>query len=227
VGRTALALVVAAVAAVVVLGPSQAAVWDASRAHLAEWRAWVDRNLFAALATFYLVFGCAASLPFPVLTVMTLLGGALFGVPLGLLASCLAYTTGVTVSFLATRVLFRDRVQRMEGKWLSRIQRGVERDGAYYLLTLRMMPTVPFFLVNVLMALTPIGTGTFAAVSCLGVLPYAFLSTRVGAELASVESPSDIVSPSVMAALAALALVPLLIRKVFLRGGAVAAAPPK
>ena len=220
VGRMALALVVAAVAAGVALGPSQATAWDAAQAHLAGWRAWVDHNLLAALAGFYLLFGCAASLPFPVLTVMTLLGGALFGVPLGLVASCLAYTTGVTVSFLATRVLFRERVRQMEGKWLSRVQRGVARDGAYYLLTLRMMPTVPFFLVNVLMALTPIGTRTFAAVSCLGVLPYAFLSTRVGAELASVDSPNDIVSPQVLAALAALALVPILIRKVIVRGGA-------
>ncbi|WP_439627298.1 TVP38/TMEM64 family protein [Gemmata sp.] len=223
----ALALGAAGVVAAVVLGPSQATAWDAVQAHLAGWRARVDRNLFAALTTFYLVFGCAASLPFPVLTVMTLLGGALFGVPLGLLASCLAYTTGVTVSFLATRVLFRDRVRRTEGKWLSRVQRGVERDGAYYLFTLRMMPTVPFFLVNVLMALTPIRTRTFAAVSCLGVLPYAFLSTRVGAELASVESPDDIVSPQVLAALAALAVVPLLIRRAFSRREAAGVGEPK
>jgi uncharacterized membrane protein YdjX (TVP38/TMEM64 family) len=218
---TVLAVGVAAVAAAVALGPSQATAWDSAQAHLADWRTRVDRNPLTALATFYLVFGCAASLPFPVLTVMTLLGGALFGVPLGVLASCLAYTTGVTVSFLATRVLFRDRVQRMDGKWLLRIQRGVERDGAYYLLTLRMMPTVPFFLVNVLMALTPIGTRTFAAVSCLGVLPYAFLSTRVGAELSAIESPNDIVSTPVLAALAALALVPLVIRKVMARTRAV------
>lgn len=185
--------------------------------HLAGWRAQADHNPIAALLTFYLVFGCAASFPFPVLTVMTLLGGALFGVPLGLLVSCLAYTTGVTISFLAARFLFRDRVRRTQGKWLARIQRGLERDGAYYLLTLRLMPTVPFFLVNVLMALTPIRTRTFAAVSCLGVLPYALLSTRVGVELGSVKSPDDILSPQVAAALVALALVPLVVRKLVVR----------
>lgn len=210
------AVSLAAVAAAAYL-PSQADTWVAVQASLDGWRVAVEHNPVASLATFYLVFGCAASFPFPVLTVMTLLGGALFGVPLGLLVSCLAYTTGVTVSFLAARWLFRERVQRADGKWLSRVQRGVARDGAYYLFTLRMMPTVPFFLVNVLMALTPIRTRTFAAVSCLGVLPYAFLSTRVGAELATVRTPADAVSPQVLLALAAMAVLPLILRLALVR----------
>ena len=90
----------------------------------------------------------------------------------------------------------------------------MERDGGYYLLALRLMPSVPYFLVNWLMAVTPMRTGTYSAVSWAGVLPLTFVCTGVGTELAALRSPADAVSVPVLGALAALAVLPLLARKV-------------
>jgi uncharacterized membrane protein YdjX (TVP38/TMEM64 family) len=123
----------------------------------------------------------------------------------------------VTVAFLTARWLLRDRVRRSGGAWLGRIQRGFARDGAAYLLTLRLMPSVPFFLVNVLMAVTPIRTRTYALTSAVGVLPMTFLYTGVGTELATLRSPADVLSVPLLASLAGLAVVPLLARKLLRR----------
>jgi uncharacterized membrane protein YdjX (TVP38/TMEM64 family) len=214
--RAAAAAVLLGVAAAVALGPGPGAAWDAVRENLESWQAWVGRNPVPALLGFFLAVAVATSLPLPVLTLTSLLAGALFGTTLGALVTSLAYTTGVTVSFLVARWLLRDRVQRMVGGWLRRVERGVARDGALYLLTLRLVPSVPFFLVNVLMALTPIRTRTYVVVSWVGSLPLAFLCAAVGTGLASLESPADALSPravGALVALAALATLPLLVRK--------------
>jgi uncharacterized membrane protein YdjX (TVP38/TMEM64 family) len=196
-------------AAAVALGPGLGAVWDAVRENLESWQAWVGRNPVPAVLGFFLAVAVATLLP------LSLLAGALFGTTLGVLVTSLAYTTGVTVSFLVARSLLRDRVRRMVGGWLRRVERGVTRDGAFYLLTLRLIPSVPFFLVNVLMALTPIRTRTYVVVSWVGSLPLAFLCAAVGTGLASLESPADAFSPGAISALIALAALPLLVRKLF------------
>jgi uncharacterized membrane protein YdjX (TVP38/TMEM64 family) len=199
--------------AVVVVGPGPSAVWAAVRENLDAWQGWVGRNPLPAAFGFFLAVTAATSLPLPVLTLTSLLAGALFGTVFGALLTSLAYTGGVTISFLIARWLFRERLRRAAGAWLRRFERGVERDGAYYLFTLRLMPSVPFFLINVLMALTPIPTRTYSVVSWLGSLPLAFVCAGVGTGLAALESPSDALSPPVLGALVALALFPLLARK--------------
>jgi uncharacterized membrane protein YdjX (TVP38/TMEM64 family) len=212
IGRVIPALVVLGVFGWLAFGPGPSAAWDAVQHNLAAWQAWADRNPVPALLAFFLAYSFATALPLPVVTVMTLLAGALFGRLGGTAVAALAYTTGVTVAFLVARGLLRDRVRRNAGPWLDRIVRGVERDGAYYLLTLRLMPSVPFFLVNVLMALTPIRTRTYAAVSWLGVLPVTFLYTGLGTELAALDSPLGVLSPLVVGSLAALAVLPVVAR---------------
>src|SRR5439155_15481239 len=109
------------------------------------------------------------------------------------------------------------------GKWLEKVECGVARDGAYYLLTLRLMPSVPFFLVNLLMALTPIRTRTYILMSWAGVLPMTFLYAGLGTEVAHLKSPSGLLSVSVIATLVALALLPLVVRAVVRRLGPPAA----
>lgn len=208
---------VAAVAFLAAFGPGAGSAWGAVQTNLDAWQTWAGEHLLLALAAFFLVYALCTALPLPVMTVMTLLAGALFGRTAGTAVAALAYTTGVTVAFVAARCLLRDRVRRRAGKWLKPIERGVERDGAFYLLTLRLMPSVPFFLVNVLMALTPIRTRTYALVSWLGVLPMTFLYTGVGTELASLGSPSDVLSAPLIASLAALAVIPLVARKLLRR----------
>jgi uncharacterized membrane protein YdjX (TVP38/TMEM64 family) len=208
-----LGLAAAAVVGMFLIGPNWS-LWDILRNNLDTWQAWVDRNPLAALLAFFLVYALATALPLPVLTVMSLLAGALFGRPLGTAVASVAYAAGVTTAFLTARWLLQDRVRRRSGQWLRRIERGVERDGAFYLLTLRVMPAVPFFLVNVLMAVTPIRTRTYALVSWVGVLPVTFLYAGVGTELGGLESPAGLLSASVLASLAALAVAPLIVRMV-------------
>ena len=206
----ALGVAALAVAAAVVLGPSPTAAWDELRASLSAWQGWAGRNPVPAVAGFFLAGTLATAMPLPGLMVTSLFAGALFGTAVGGAVVSLAYTAGVTISFLAVRRLFRERVRRGAGPWLGRVERGVERDGAYYLLTLRLMPSVPFFLVNVLMALTPIRTRTYAAVSWAGSLPAAFLCAGVGTGLASLKSPSDALSLPALGARAVLATAPTL-----------------
>jgi uncharacterized membrane protein YdjX (TVP38/TMEM64 family) len=193
------------------LNPS--CLWEDIQAQLGTWRAWADRHPGPTFLVFVLAAATATALPLPVVTVLCLLAGALFGRPLGTAAASLGYTAGVTAAFLAARWALRERIRRRFGaRWLGRVERGFERDGAYYLLALRLMPAVPFFLVNLLMALTPIRTRTFAMVSWAGVLPAAFLYAGLGDEVAGLASPTGLLSPSVIATLAALAVLPLAAR---------------
>jgi uncharacterized membrane protein YdjX (TVP38/TMEM64 family) len=206
-----------AVVAFLALGPGASSAWGAAKAHLDAWQAWAAGHTLLALAGFFVAYSAATALPLPCLTVMTLLAGALFGRAAGTAVAALGYTAGVTLAFVAARRLLRDRVRRRAGPWLRRVESGVARDGAFYLLTLRLMPSVPFFLVNVLMALTPMRARTYALVSWLGVLPMTFLYAGVGTELASLNSPSDVLSAPVVASLAALAVVPLVARRLLAR----------
>jgi uncharacterized membrane protein YdjX (TVP38/TMEM64 family) len=203
--------VIAVAFAAAELNPS--CYWEEIQDNLGRWRVWTDQHMAAALALFFLVYAALTALPLPVVTVMSLLAGALFGVYAGTAVAGLGYTAGVTTSFLASRWLLRERVRRrFGGKWLGRVERGFERDGAYYLLALRLMPSVPFFLVNLLMALTPIRTRTFALVSWVGVLPASFLYAGLGTEVATVKSPTGLLSLPVLGTLAALAVLPLFAR---------------
>jgi uncharacterized membrane protein YdjX (TVP38/TMEM64 family) len=144
---------------------------------------------------------------------MCLLAGALFDRTTGTVVASLGYTTGVTAAFLASRWLLRERIRRrFGGRWLRRVESGVARDGAYYLLTLRLMPSIPFFLVNLLMALTPIRTRTYILVSWVGVLPITFLYAGLGTEVAHLKSPTGLLSVSIIGSLVALAILPLVVR---------------
>ena len=205
--------VVAVAYAITELNPS--CLWEEVQGNVGAWRAWAAEHPAAALAAFFLVYATFTALPLPVVTVMCLLAGALFDRTAGTIVASLGYTTGVTTAFLASRWLLRERIRRrFGGRWLRKVERGVARDGAYYLLTLRLMPSIPFFLVNLLMALTPIRTRTYVLVSWIGVLPVTFLYAGLGTEVATIKSPSGLLSLSVIGTLVALALLPLVVRAV-------------
>jgi uncharacterized membrane protein YdjX (TVP38/TMEM64 family) len=200
------------------LNPS--CLWEKVQDNLGFWQAWAGDHWLAALVLFFLAYATFTSLPLPVVTVMSLLSGALFGRTVGTVVASLGYTAGVTTAFLVARWLLQERVRRrFGGRWLRQVERGVARDGAYYLLTLRLMPSVPFFLVNLLMALTPIRSRTYVLVSWVGVLPMSFLYAGLGTEVARLESPTGLLSTSVIATLVALALLPLVVRAVVRRLG--------
>jgi uncharacterized membrane protein YdjX (TVP38/TMEM64 family) len=208
------------VVAFVVIELNPSSLWKKVHDDVGAWQTWAGDHWLAALVLFFLVYATFTSLPLPVVTVMTLLSGAMFGRTAGTVVASLGYTAGVTVAFLFARRLLQERVRRrFGGKWLRKVEHGVARDGAYYLLTLRLMPSVPFFLVNLLMALTPIRTRTYVLVSWVGVLPMSFLYAGLGTEVAHLESPSGLLSVSVIATLVALALLPLVVRAVVRRLG--------
>jgi uncharacterized membrane protein YdjX (TVP38/TMEM64 family) len=214
----ALIAVVAVAFAVTELNPT--CLWEKVQDNVSVWRSWAADHPVVALLAFFLAYAAFTALPLPVVTVMCLLAGALFDRATGTVIASLAYTTGVTVAFLTSRWLLRDRIRRrFGGRWLGKVERGVARDGAYYLLTLRLMPSVPFFLVNLLMALTPIRTPTYVLASWVGVLPITFLYAGLGTEVATIRSPSGLLSVSVIGTLVALAVLPLVVRAVVRRIG--------
>lgn len=208
-----------AVAAFYFFGAGDYLSWESVRANLDGMKVWTQEHLILAVALFFFVYVSVTALSLPAATVLTLLAGALFERWLGTAVVSVASTLGATLAFLAARYLFRDAVRRRLGERLRSLDRGVEVDGAYYLLTLRLVPAAPFFLVNLGMALTPIRVRTFVWVSWLGMLPATFLYVSAGTALAGLRSPRDALSWEVLLSLALLGVVPLLLRLLLGRRG--------
>ncbi len=158
---------------------------------------------------YFVAYVVMAALSIPGAALMTLIAGALFGLFWGTLLSSFASTLGATLAFLSARFLMRDVVQRRWGSQLSAINAGVEREGAFYLFALRLVPIFPFFLINLLMGLTPIGSATFLWVSQIGMLPGTLVYVNAGRELGRLESLSGIASPTLLLSFALLGLFPL------------------
>jgi uncharacterized membrane protein YdjX (TVP38/TMEM64 family) len=187
--------------------------WDFVRVNLDPWQAQVRENLLVSVAVFFLVYVAVTALSLPAAAILTMVAGALFGRWLGTGVVSLASTLGATLAFLSSRYVLRDWVQRRFGDRLEALNRGVEKDGAYYLFTLRLVPAVPFFLINLGMGLTPMRVAAFVAVSWLGMLLGTFLYVNAGTELATLDSPAGLLSPKVLVSLALLGIVPLAVRK--------------
>lgn len=172
----------------------------------------VAAHPLAAAAGFFGVYVLATAVSLPIATVLTLAGGALFGVVEGTLLVSFASTSGATLAMLVSRFLFRDFVRRHAGRYLPQLERGLQRDGAFYLFSLRLVPIIPFFLVDVLAGLTPIRLVTYWWVSQLGMLPMTLVYVNAGTRLGSLSSPSDLLSPVLIGSLVALAVLPWLAR---------------
>lgn len=181
-----------------------------AKAQQAELAAFIEQNFFVAAATYFFSYVAITAFSIPGAAVVTLLGAALFGFWTSLLLVSFASTIGATLAFLSSRYLLRDWVQSKFGDKLSAINSGVERDGAFYLFSLRLIPVFPFFLINLLMGLTPIATLRFYLVSQLGMLPGTAVYLNAGTQLAQIDSLSGIVSPTVLASFALLGLFPVI-----------------
>jgi uncharacterized membrane protein YdjX (TVP38/TMEM64 family) len=185
--------------------------WDTMRGGVAGWREQAQRNLLVAALLFFAAYVALTVLSLPVAGALSILCGALFDRWLGLALASLSATTGATLGFLVGRYLLHGWVRRHFGHRLHAIDRGVRRDGAFYLFTLRLSP-VPFFLINLGMALTPMRLSTFISFTWLGMLLPSFFYVNAGSELAHIERPADVLSPEVLGSLALLGAVPLLFR---------------
>jgi uncharacterized membrane protein YdjX (TVP38/TMEM64 family) len=172
-----------------------------------------NNNQIVVAAVFGFIYVLITALSLPAATVITLLGGALFGFPIGLLIVSFASTIGATLAFLMSRFLFRDYIQEKYSKQLVKINSGFEREGAFYLFAMRLVPAFPFFVINIITALTSIRTWTFYWVSQIGMLPGTAVYVYAGTQLAQIDSLSDVASPSLIAAFVFLGLFPLAAKK--------------
>lgn len=179
---------------------------------LARWTEWRARHPVTAIAAFFIGYMVVVALSIPGAAVMTLLAGALFGLIGGTLIVSFASTLGATVAFLASRYLFREAIKKRYAKRLAAIDAGLERDGPFYLFTLRLVPIFPFFLINLIMGITKMPTLTFYWVSQLGMLPGTLVYVNAGRELARLDSVGDVLSPRIAVSLAALAVFPWIAR---------------
>lgn len=167
----------------------------------------------AAAAGFFALYVAITGLSLPGAALMTLAAGAIFGLSTGTLIVSFASSVGATIAFLVSRLLLRDLVQKRFGEHLKIANRGIERDGSFYLFTLRLVPAFPFFVINLIMGLTPMRTWTFYWVSQLGMLAGTLVYVNAGTQLAQLESLSGILSPGLIASFTLLGIFPLLSKK--------------
>ena len=149
-----------------------------------------------------------AALSLPGAAIMTMTGGALFGLWIGTAASLLSAAIGATLAFLIARFLLGGYVQTRFADRFEKINAGVRKDGAFYLFTLRLVPVFPFFIINLVMGLTPIRTRTFFLISLLGMLPGSMVYANAGQQLSLLSAPTDIVSPGLILSFMLLGIFP-------------------
>ena len=155
-----------------------------------------------------------AALSLPGAAVMTLAGGALFGLFKGTLLAVISSTIGATLAFLVSRFLFRNYIQKRFKDKLVKINQGLEREGAFYLLTLRLVPIFPFFIINLVMGVTTISTRVFAGVSLVGMLGGCMVFVNAGTQLARIDSLKGILSPGILFAFVLLGIFSLVAKKI-------------
>ena len=167
-----------------------------------------DANPILYIAGFFILYVAVTGLSIPGAAIMSLVAGALFGVLVGTIIVSFASTLGATLAFLSARFVLREWVQGKFGERLRAIDEGLEKDGAFYLFTLRLIPVFPFFVINLLMGLTRIKTRTFFWVSQLGMLPATIVFVNAGTQISRIESTAGLLSPTLIASFVALALFP-------------------
>ena len=208
-----LAVIVALIAAFFALGGhrylSFASIKEQQAAIQSYYATYAWQTALAYFATYVAVTG----LSLPGAAVLTLIGGAIFGLLWGTVIVSFASSLGATLAFLASRFLLRDWVQQKFGQHLQAINRGVEREGGFYLFTLRLIPAIPFFAINLAIGLTPIRTWQFYWVSQLGMLAGTIVYVNAGTQLAAIQSPAGILSPGLIGAFLLLGFFPLIAKK--------------
>ena len=166
------------------------------------------------IGAYFVVYVAVTALSLPGAAIMTLAGGAIFGLWIGTLVVSFASTLGATLAFLSSRYVLRDSVKQRFGNRLADIDKGVAKDGAFYLFTLRLVPLVPFFVVNLVMGLTAMRVAVFAGVSQLGMLAGTGVYVNAGTQLAKITSLGGILSPGLLGSFVLLGFFPLLAKKI-------------
>ena len=212
------ALIVAAIAAYFIFDGGQYLSFEYLQAQRQQWQELLVARPILVGGSFFLFYVVVTGLSLPGATLMTLAAGAFFGLLWGTVLVSFASTLGATIAMLASRFVLRDYVQSKFRDQLRALNRGVERDGALYLFSMRLVPAVPFFVINLVMGVVPIRVLTFAVASQIGMLPGTVVYVFAGTRLAEVAGPGDVLSPDLIAAFLLLAAFPWIARWL---GGAV------
>ena len=175
----------------------------------AQFAALYESQPALVIGVYLLVYVAATALSLPGATILTLAAGAVFGLLIGTVIVSFASSIGATLAFLAARFLLRDSVQSRFGARLAEIDKGVQKEGAFYLFTLRLVPLVPFFVINLLMGLTRMKVATFYWVSQLGMLAGTVVYVNAGTQLAKIDSLKGILSPALIGSFVLLGVFPL------------------
>jgi pyruvate/2-oxoglutarate dehydrogenase complex dihydrolipoamide dehydrogenase (E3) component/uncharacterized membrane protein YdjX (TVP38/TMEM64 family) len=165
-------------------------------------------------AVFFVIYVAITSLSLPGAAIMTLAAGASFGLIWGTVVVSFASTLGATCAMLISRYVLRDSIEKRFGTKLAEVNKGIEKEGAFYLFTLRLLPLIPFFALNVLMGLTKMKTLTFFWVSQIGMLAGTVAYVNAGTEIAKIDSLRSILSPGLIGSFVLLGIFPLLMKKV-------------
>ena len=171
-------------------------------------------NRLLTIAIYFILYVVVTALSLPGAAVMTLAGGGLLGFWTALVTVSFASTLGATLAFLASRFLLRDWVQGKFGDKLKAINEGVEREGSFYLFTLRLVPLFPFFVINLVMGLTPMRAGAYYLVSQIGMLPGTAVYVNAGTQLGQIESAAGILSPGILISFVLLGIFPLIAKRI-------------
>ncbi|TAF99082.1 MAG: pyridine nucleotide-disulfide oxidoreductase [Betaproteobacteria bacterium] len=209
-----LAIIGAAIAAFFAFDLGRFLTLDYFKAQQAALSGYVDANPWQSALAFFGVYVAVAALSLPGATILTLVAGAIFGFSKGLLIVSFASSIGATLAFLSSRFLLRDWVQSKFGERLKPINDGVAKDGPFYLFALRLVPLFPFFVVNLVMGLTPIKTWPFYWVSQIGMLAGTAVFVNAGTQLAQITSLKGILSPAILGSFVLLGIFPIIAKKV-------------
>lgn len=180
----------------------------------ASFEQYYSENPVQTVAIYFIIYVLVTALSLPGAAIMTLAGGALFGLSTGVIVISFASTIGATLAFLFSRFLLRDWIQQRFSRQLDSINKGIEKEGAFYLFTLRLVPVFPFFVINLGMGLTPIKTWTFYWISQLGMFAGTIVYVNAGTQLGKLENLSGILSPGLLLSFTLLGLLPLIGKKV-------------
>ena len=205
-----LAVIGALVALFIGFGGHEILTLENLQNHQASIDEWISANLLTAVLGFAGIYVVVTALSLPGAAIMTLAGGAFFGNIYGLVAVSVASTIGASLAFLVARFLMRDTLRNKYAETVAKMDRGIQKDGAFYLATLRLVPVFPFFLINLAMGLTGMKLKTYALVSWAAMLPGTFVYVNAGTQLSTIESTSDIVSANILLSFALLGVFPLI-----------------
>lgn len=187
---------------------------DNAKIYQAQLNSYINNNFLLASVLYFVLYTVSTALSVPGAIIFTLLGAALFGFWWSLLFVSFASSIGATLAFLFSRYLLQDWVQRRFGEKLKAINQGIEKDGSLYLLTLRLIPIFPFFMINLVMGLTTMSAKKYYIFSQLGMLPATAVFLNAGTQLAEIKSLPGLLSPSVLLSLAVLGLLPLISKSI-------------